>query len=300
MEIIINIIKCITVFLVAKYIILIIRSRDTSAFDKLIVKKPKYLSNIFSPKKISELEMCLKRLSIPFNILSVGIIVGIGIIMFIIVFLITKIFFELSSIRYIISIPFLFSGIVIVKVLTEREQEKLEAGLSDFFIQLKSALKINPDIIEALRHIQNNVLSPFSEYTKQLLNEINAGKLPEVALEDFAHKVNIQKFSFYINNLRYCHIYGGNVSLLTEKTQEVIKEAIKQKHKRAKETKSACIVLYILVFIDFYMYFMFINSNEYYLNLMNGTFIGQIIVNTNFICVWVMIWLSKVIKKLDY
>ena len=163
-----------------------------------------------------------------------------------------------------------------------------------------SALKVNSDIVEALRRIQNNVLDPFSEYTKQLLNEINAGKLPEIALENFAHKIDIEKFSFYINNLRYCHIYGGNITLLTEKTQEIINEAIKQKKKRNKETKSACIVLYILIVIDFYMYFTFINSNVYYLSLINETLVGQMIVNINFVCVWVMIWLSRVIKNLDY
>ena len=168
-----------------------------------------------------------------------------------------------------------------LELIAEKKQEKLEDGLSDFFIQLKSALKVNSEIIEALRRIQNNVLEPFSTYTKQMLNEINAGRLPEEALESFAQKIDIEKFSLYINNVRYCHIYGGNITLLTEKTQEVINEAIKQKIKRKKETRSACTVLYALIVIDFYMYFSFIASNQYYLSLINETVIGQIIINTN-------------------
>lgn len=300
MMILINIIKIVVVFFITKLIIEFFETQDTSAFYQLIVKKTEYLYKKFSPHRITELQVCFKKLSIPFNIFTVAIIVGVGIIAFISVFMVTKMFFKLESVRYILSIPFLFTGMIILKVMAERKQEKLEAGLSDFFIQLKSALKVNPDIIEALRRIQNNVLDPFSAYTKQLLNEINAGKLPEIALENFAHKVDIEKFSFYINNLRYCHIYGGDITLLTEKTQEVIKEAINQKKKRNKETKSACMVLYILIIIDFYMYFMFINSNEYYLSLVNETLIGQMIVNINFICIWVMVWLSRAIKKLDY
>lgn len=300
MEILINIIKIIMIFLIIKSVREFFETRDTYAFNKLAVKKTGYLYKIFSPKRISEMEAYFRKLSVPFNLFTVGIIFFMGIIAFIIIFLITKLFFKLESIRYILSIPFLFTGFVVLKLLVEKKQEKLENGLSDFFIQLKSALNVNSDIVEGLRRIQNNVLEPFSEYIKQLLNEINAGKLPEIALENFARKVDIEKFTFYINNLRFCHIYGGDITLLTEKTQEVIKEAIKQKKKRDKETKSACTVLYILIIIDFYMYFMFINSNEYYLNLVNETFIGQMIVNINFICIWVMIWLSRVIKKLDY
>lgn len=300
MIVFINIFKFIIIILVIKYITLIPEHQDTSRFNELIVLKRRNRRGIFFPKKILELEADLKKLSIPFNIFTMGVIIGIGVIVFIIVFFITKFFFELPSIRYILSIPFLFTGVAIVKFLANKEQEKLEDGLSDFFIQLKGALKINPDIVEALRRIQNNVLEPFSKYTKQLLNEINAGKLPEIALENFSNKIGIQKFSFYINNLRYCHIYGGDIAVLTEKTHEIIDEAIKQKKKRYKETRSACIVLYILIVIDFYMYFSFISTNKYYLTLMNGTFFGQMVLNINFICVWIMIWLSRVIKKLDY
>ncbi len=296
MKFLIMIIKILIIVLTIFCIMKNLKNKDTSALYEFLMKTPK----IFAPKKIGKLEKYFKKLSIPFNVLTIGIILGIGILTFFLVLFITKQLFTLNSVRYIISIPFTFTGIIVLELFAEYKHEKMEEGLSDFFIQLKSALKVNPEIIEALRRIQNNVLEPFSTYTKQLLNEINAGKLPEDALESFAHKIGIEKFSFYINNVRYCHIYGGDITLLTEKTQEVITEAIKQKKKRNKETKSACTVLYVLIIIDFYMYFSFIASNQYYLDLMSETFIGQMIVNINFICVWVMIWLSKQIKKLDY
>ncbi len=296
MKFLIIAIKLFIVFAIGFYIKSKFENKDTSV---LYPFKSKKLKEIF-PKRISKLEKYFKKLSMPFNEVTIGIVFGIGIGAFLIVLCITNYLFENTMVRYIISIPFLASGVVALELIAEKKQEKLEDGLSDFFIQLKSALKVNSEIIEALRRIQNNVLEPFSTYTKQLLNEVNAGKLPEEALGDFANKIGIEKFSFYINNVRYCHIYGGNISLLTEKTQEVINEAIKQKKKRKIETKSACTVLYILIIIDFYMYFSFIASNQYYSHLMNETVIGQVIININFICVWIMIWLSKVIKKLDY
>lgn len=296
MNFLIILLKFLIIFFTIFWIVSKLKSKDTSVLYDFLLNNTKK----FAPKNISKIEKYFKKLSIPFNIATLSIVLGIGIVSFLIVLFITMKVFTLNSVRYIISIPFLFSGIILLELLAEYKQERMEDGLSDFFIQLKSALKVNPEIIEALRRIQNNVLEPFSTYTKQMLNEINAGKLPEDALESFAHKIGIEKFSLYINNVRYCHIYGGNITLLTEKTQEVIAEAIKQKKKRNKETKSACTVLYVLIIIDFYMYFSFIASNQYYLDLMSKTFIGQTIVNINFICVWIMIWLSKTIKRLDY
>lgn len=296
MNFLIILLKFLIIFFTIFWIVSKLKSKHTSVLYDFLLNNTKK----FAPKNISKIEKYFKKLSIPFNIATLSIVLGIGIVSFLIVLFITMKVFTLNSVRYIISIPFLFSGIIVLELFAEYKQERMEDGLSDFFIQLKSALKVNPEIIEALRRIQNNVLEPFSTYTKQMLNEINAGKLPEDALESFAHKIGIEKFSLYINNVRYCHIYGGNITLLTEKTQEVIAEAIKQKKKRNKETKSACTVLYVLIIIDFYMYFSFIASNQYYLDLMSKTFIGQTIVNINFICVWIMIWLSKTIKKLDY
>ena len=292
----ITFIKFLIVFSAVFCIVNNFESKDTSVLYTHWHKK----ANQFSMRKMSRLEKYFKKISIPFNEITLGIVFGIGMGAFLLVLLISNYLFDNLIVRYIISLPFLASGIVALEIIAEKKQEKLEDGLSDFFIQLKSALKVNTEIIEALRKIQNNILEPFSTYTKQMLNEINAGKLPEEALESFASKIGIEKFSFYINNVRYCHIYGGNIYLLTQKTQEVINEAIKQKKKRKTETKAACTVLYILIIIDFYMYFSFIASNQYYLHLMNETFIGQAIVNINFICDWIMIWLSKAIKKLDY
>lgn len=300
MVVIIWILKIIIVFLLSKHIYNRLEIQDTSAFYQLITLEETKRMRVPFYTSLLKLEACFKKLSIPFNIFTLSITLGIGIISFLVVFFVCNLIFKQQTVKYIIAIPFVFTGGVIVKWLANIKQERLEDGLSDFFIQLKSALRVNSDVIEALRRIQNSVLEPFSTYTKQLLTEINAGKLPDIALESFSQKVGIEKFTLYINSIRYCHIYGGDVGVLTEKTQEIIVEAIKQKKKRIKETKAICIVLYALILIDFYMYFAFINSNLYYSELMSNTFIGQLIVNVNFISIWVMMWLSNVVKKFDY
>jgi len=300
MEILIFITKFTIAFLIGYVIFYMLEIKDTSGLDGIIIKNKAIINKVFSPSQLHDIEVSFKKLNIHYNTISVFILVGIGGIIGLIVFFICEQFFPLTSMSAIIAIPLIMVPIWIIKYIANKEHDKLEVGLNDFFIQLKTALKINSDIIEALRRIQNIVLEPFSTYTRQLLTEINAGVMPEKALESFAQKINMKKFSLYINNVRYCHIYGGDIDSLTEKTQIILAETIKQKKKRVKETKSICTVLYILIFIDVYMYFFFINGNQYYLNTMVNSIIGKLILNINFVSIWGIIWLSKVVRKLDY
>ena len=275
-------------------------SRATSSFQTISVNAKGIVRKIFSAKELTNIEICFKKLSIPYNTITVLSLFIMGFVVSIIVFFICNLIFPLSSISFIIACPLVLTPFWLIKYIANKEQEKMEHGLNDFLIQLKSALKVTPEIIEALRRIQNIAMEPFLSYTKQLLIEINTGKLPEKALESFAYKVNIKKFSFYINNIRYCQVYGGDITTLTEKTQETLSEALKQKRKRVKETRSICIVLYILIVIDIYMYFSFIQGNKYYLDIMLNTGMGRCILDINFISIWGILWLSRVVKKFDY
>jgi len=296
------------IFIVKFFISIIVSSiifknfetRDTSGLQAISLNTKGFVKKIFSPKQLNDIEYCFRKLSIPYNTISVIALIVVGFVMSIIIFGICKFLFPLNSIALIISCPLVLSPFWIIKYIANKEQDKLEVGLNDFFIQLKSALKTNSDIIEALRRIQNIALEPFKGYTKQLLSEINAGKLPEKALERFAQKVNIKRFSFYINNVGHCHIYGGDIITLTEKTQETISKALKQKKQRIKESKSICSVLYILIIIDIYMYFYFIQGNQYYLDTMINSSIGRFILNINFISIWGIVWLSKAVRRFDY
>lgn len=275
-------------------------TQDTSSLQLISIEKRLSINKIFSPKQLGSIEISFKKLKIPYNSFSVTMLLVLGIICSIISFIISSKLFSVLSVALIVSLPMFFLPIWIINFIADMEQNKLERELNDFFIQLKSSLNINSDIIDALRRIQNTILEPFKSYTKQLLNEINTGKLPENALTSFAQKVNIKKFSMYINNVRYCHAYGGDISELTYKTQKIISDSIKQKRKREKETKSICTVLYLLILIDLYMYFSFVSGNSEYFNIMTNSFLGKSILNLNFISLWGVIWLSRVVRKMDY
>lgn len=300
MNIVLILLKIIICIEIARLVYKSDKTRDTSSVQLVLTNSKLSVNKVFSPKQLSTIEISFKKLKIPYNTFSVSMLLVLGIICSIVSFIICSNLFPVLSVSLIVSIPMFFTPIWIINFIAEREQNKLERELNDFFIQLKSSLNINSDIIDALRRIQNSVLEPFRSYTKQLLNEINTGKLPEDALTSFAQKVNIKKFSMYINNVRYCHVYGGDISELTQKTQKIISDSIKQKRKREKETKSICTVLYILIVIDLYMYFSFISGSLEYFNIMTNSFLGNLILKLNFLSLWGVIWLSRVVRKMDY
>lgn len=227
------------------------------------------------------------------------IILGFGILVAFMVFGIFKLIFKINSVAVILAIPFAFVGFLMIQYLADRKQDKLEEVMNDFFIQFRGEIKVNNDIILAFKKIQNTCLPPFNEYISKMIIEINAGEIPEVALKRFAEKVDINKFDLYINNLKYCNTYGGNVELLTIETQKMIEELLKQKKKRKKETNSICTVLYMLIGIDLLIYFGLIAGNASYVKTMTSNSVGNMIINLNFISIWIVVGLSYFVKKLD-
>lgn len=255
-------------------------------------------SKIVNTKLLKQLKLNCYKLGINFQGIEILILIF-GIVLSIIVFGIFKVVFKINSVALILACPFAFSGVLIIQYLADKKQEKLEEVMNDFFIQFRGEIKVNSDIMSAFKKIQNTCLPPFNEYINKMMIEIKAGEIPEEALNRFADKVDINKFHLYINNLKYCNTYGGNVEVLTIETQKMIEELLKQKKKRKKETNSICTALYMLVGLDLLIYFCFILNNISYLKLMTNSGVGNAIININFISIWIVMLLSYFVKKLD-
>ena len=266
------------------------KSLDTNVFLKEVLDK----------KFLGKTKMNFIKLGIKFNIYTVLGSFLVGIALSFIVYFITLQIFKISSVAVILSAPCIFIVFVIVAYFANKKQDKLERVMSDFFIQLKGAIKVNPDITEAFRRIQDSCLDPFKEYITDFLYEVNAGEVPEKALYKFANKVDIKRFTLYINNLRHCSVYGGDIETLTFETQKLISEILIQKKKRRKETQSICMALYMLIVIDLVIYFNFALGNVEYLNLMRDSSVGNFIVNLNFLSIWLVVWFASLVKKLDF
>lgn len=209
-------------------------------------------------------------------------------------------FFGVISVGFITSLPGFFAPVMLLEIMAQRREEKVEKIIGDYLLQLKNNTRIHNDIIEAFRDVQNKCMEPLKTYTSQFVAEVNSGISVEHALENFQDKVNMKRFRLFLTNIRYCYIYGGNFTELLDKTQRLISNIQKEKRNRVRETRSARLVIFILIFLDIYVYFNFIMPQPDYLSIMKNTFYGQLILNVNFISIWFLLWLSYSVKKLDY
>lgn len=234
------------------------------------------------------------------NILGIEVIaLLVGTVLAMLLYGVFYLLFKIKSVAFILAIPFIFFCFALIEYLANRKQDKLEEIMNDFFIQFRGEIKVNNDVVSAFKKIKNTCLPPFDEYINRMMIEINAGEIPEEALKRFADKIDIEKFSLYINNLKYCSVYGGNVEKLTSETQKMIEDLLKQKKKRKKETNSVCMSLYMLIGLDLLIYFNFIANNHNYINMMRNTLVGNTIVNINFISIWLIVGLAYYVRKLD-
>lgn len=278
-----------------------IHKRDImDKISKIDLEKNKLLSNLLSRNIIIKFKKDMERIGVGRSIAFIGMLSLISLLIIPIGYRVCLSLFRIKSVALILAAHLALVPFIVVKELARIKQNKTEEILVHFLIQLSSSLKINNDIVEAFRSIQNICMEPIRGYVKHFLVEINSGVAVDKALYSLSNKVNIKRFSIYINNLKYCSIYGGDTEGLTKNTARLIDDLIKERKKREKETKSACIILYGLIILDLIIYFNMIVSNGNYIVIMRENFIGQIIVNINFISICVLVWMSFFVKKLDY
>lgn len=221
-----------------------------------------------------------------------------GFICFVIAYKLSFDFFKIISLSLIISVPCVCIPIFLLNYITMYKEEKLEKVFLNFLLQIKNYTKINNDITIAFKEVET--IEPLQSYINKFNVEINSGVKFETAIEHIKEKINIKKIKEFFSNVQYCYLYGGNFSELIDKNYKKISELQKEKVKRAEETKGARMVLIILGALNLFVYITYIKSNyDNYLIMQRSAF-GMAILYWNFISMWLLVWMSTKVKKLDY
>ena len=207
-------------------------------------------------------------------------------------------FFKIIMLSLIISIPFFYLPFLILSMIAEYKEEKIEKVFLNFLLQLKNHTRINNDIISAMSEVKT--IEPLQGYVKKFLVQVSSGTRLENAIQDFKEKVSAKQMKSFLTNVEHCFLYGGNFSELIDKSYIMISEIQEEKKKRIEETKSARIVLFILILLDIIVYVSFIKSNVENYMIMTRSAIGNLILYWNFISMWLLVWISIRVKKLDY
>lgn len=207
-------------------------------------------------------------------------------------------FFEIILLSFFISLPFFLLPFAVLNMIANYKEEKVEKVFLNFLLQLKNYTQINNDVIIAMKEVKT--VEPLQGYVKKFLIEISSGIKFEKAIENFKEKIKIKQIKMFLNNLEHCYLYGGNFSELIDRSYDMIEDIQREKRKRIEETKSARIVLFILIFLDILVYISFVKSNSENYFIMKKSIMGNIILYWNFISMWILVWISTIVKKLDY
>ena len=267
---------------------------DISKKRLLKQRKYKLISNSFF--KISNLiEKANLRHSFMINPTT---IVVLSIVSFVFCFIITRNIFKIILLSLIISLPSFLIPVVVLKILAQNRNDAVERGILDFILQLRNLTRINNDIVYAFKQVKT--INPLQGYIDDFLIEVNNGIKFEDAIESLQSKVTFGKLKELFENIEYCYIYGGDYQELMRKSYVMISKVQQEKRERKNETRSARIVLGILIFLDLFVYFNYIKNNYENYSLMTKQLLGQIILYWNFISIWLLIFLMNRVQKLDY
>lgn len=225
-------------------------------------------------------------------------VIIISIITFLITYSISFQFFEIISLSIIVAIPSLFIPMSIINYIAEYRIKKIEKVFPNFLLQLKNYTKISNDIIFAFEQVET--IEPLQKQIDTFLIEVNSGIKFEKAVENMKEKIKIEVFKNFLTNVEHCYLYGGNFTELISKSYQTIVEIQTEKNNRIEETKSARLVLFILIFLDFFIYITNIKSNRENYLIMQESIIGNLILYWNFISIWLLLFLANRVKKLDY
>lgn len=224
-------------------------------------------------------------------------LIFIGAIVSMLLYIVALEIFEESFLSFIIAMPTLFLPIILLKIIADHNDEKIEKIIPNFLLQLKNYTQINNDIVYAIKEAKT--IEPLQSYINKFLIEINSGIKFEIAMDNLNEKIKIKELENFFSNIKNCYISGGSFAELINKSYYMLSIIQKEKQARKEETKGARMVLIILVMLDLIVYFSFIGNNKENYMIMQRSVIGNLILYWNFISMWLLMILAQKVKEID-
>ena len=309
----INVILFVLIFVVCyQYSIKIIEEKLTVKLSKYIaLKNEKYHNELMKYYKknkkikinskinpIHKFGILIERAGIKQGILINPLsLIFIGVVFSILCYTIALKIFEARVLSFIIAMPTIFIPVVILKLIADYNDDKIEKIIPNFLLQLKNYTQINNDIIYAIK--ESKTIEPLQSYINKFLIEINSGIKFENAIDNLNEKIKIKELENFFSNIKNCYISGVSFAELINKSYYMLSVIQKEKLARKEETKGARIVLIILVLLDLIVYFSFIGNNKENYMIMQKSIIGNLILYWNFISMWLLVFLSQKVKEVD-
>lgn len=268
----------------------------------LLIKQGKLSNGIYKTKLYNKLDeyivLTVKRnlMPIKFRISSPIILALIMIVFFLISFLVFFSYLKVFSTSLILSLPFLISPILIIKILLNQEKSRIIKALPLYVVNIKNHISDDNNIIGAIQ--RTTVEQPLKMYIDKFKSNISKGMNVIEAFDILKKDVNINVFTDFINSCQVCYLNGGDFnSVLEHYISMVTKENI---HKESAKEKAYAdiLTLIVMIILNILVVIMFVFTNNEYALIMRETFLGKLILNFNALSYILIAYLiSKIYKE---
>lgn len=286
------IIAIISFLILGNLIYIIIPAIQTNKFKSKIIQTKPY-------RKISEyISISLKRRFVPekTNKLNPSILLIIMFCLFGIFFTIFYSYIKVSSTALILSLPFLFSPLILFKILLNREKSNIIKLLPMYVVNIKNHIDTDNNIIGAIQ--STTVSQPLRKYVDNFKNNISRGMNVAEAFDNLRKEVNVKAFDGFVNACQVCYLNGGDFNNVLERYINIITKENIHKESTKEKAYSDILTLLIMVVLNVLVIVMFIFTNEEYATIMRGTFFGRFILNSNALSYILIAYLiSKIYKE---
>lgn len=277
--------------------LMILFNRSEDSFYSIYKKY--FLKDNFNNRFLNKIDGLLNKVDIKiFNFTKSKLFLMcffVGIFFYFVSFLVVK----LKFFNFIFGVIGLFIPFIVLDFIIDKKDIQIRNNFTNMVLQLRNYAQIQNDVMFCFKSVQNDVSYPFDLYIKEFLVHVNSGDDVVNSFQIIKEKVDFKIGKCFFDNICFCLVYGGDFKKLLNKTYQIMKDINEEQRKRKLEMKSAAIILYIMIFLDFLVYFTYVKSNKIYMDILQNSFIGNVVLLINIISIIFVIWLASYVKKIE-
>ena len=269
------VILLISILVLACLVYLFIPTIETNKIkSKIIQTKPCVKLNEY-------ISVLLKRNLIPkkTNKLNPILLIIIMFSVFAIAYVIFYSYIKVATAALILSLPFLFSPIILFKILLNREKSRIIKILPMYVVNIKNHIDRDNNIIGAIQ--RTIVEEPLKKHIDGFKNNISRGMNVIEAFNILREEVNVKAFDGFVNSCQVCYLNGGNFNEVLERYINIITKENIHKESTREKAYADIITLLIMVALNVLVVVMFVFTNKEYAAIMRETFLGKLVLNFN-------------------
>lgn len=148
-------------------------------------------------------------------------------------------YLEMPIIGISLSVIFLGLPWYLLRQMTIRRKEQIEAQLADAMISLSSSIQAGLSLTQSLGILAEQSPSPICQEFQQIIGEYHLGKPLDQCLSEAKEKLNSENFSLFTAAIEASRTSGGRLNETVERIAQSVREYQRLERKITAETSQA-------------------------------------------------------------